>query len=93
MDGSAFFLFSFLFFSFPALCLTILASSPAIFKNGDADKLYVACDWFGTAGNVQLIPQFERYWEGGDVDGLKPDGVLPSNCEAVELVREDICCE
>jgi len=58
------------------------------------DELFVgwlACDWFGTAGNVQLLPQFSFYWEGGDVAGLGSDGVLPANCEAVELVQDFAC--
>jgi len=52
---------------------------------------WLACDWFGTAGSVQLIPQFSRYWEGGDVQGVGPEGTLPANCEAVELLPECPC--
>jgi len=53
---------------------------------------WLACDWFGTAGEVQLFPQFSFYWEGGDVAGLGADGVLPANCEAVELVQVFVDC-
>jgi len=53
---------------------------------------WLACDWFGTAGQVQLLPQFSFYWEGGDVAGLGADGVIPANCEAVELLQEFVDC-
>jgi len=53
---------------------------------------WLACDWFGTNGEVQLIPQFSRYWEGGDVPGLGAGQGVPPNCEAVELLQEFVDC-
>lgn len=57
------------------------------------ERMTLACDWFGTAGDVQLIPQLVAYWFGGEVLGVGDDNVLSANCEQVYLIREDIFCE
>lgn len=55
--------------------------------------MILACDWFGTPGDVQLIHEFVGYWFGGEVQGLGDDDVTPANYEQVYLLKEDIYCE